>query len=137
MQLFDLQIDFSPDAQAIETALEKEMSDFTRAVFKTIHDEAPDEMQAVMLKSNPSGKPARTGGLHSAEGQPPAIITKTLLHSLNGVQYDEHSAAIEMEYYGFYLDPLFKGQGKGGGYLNRPFIQIPVETVLNKKIPTL
>lgn len=137
MKFFELDINFSPDAQEIETALEKELSEVTTKLFKTIHDDAPDEMQAVMLRSSPTGNRARGGGFHSAEGQPPAVITKTLLHSLHGVQYDDKSAEIEMAYYGFYLDPIFKGQGKGGGYLNRPFIEVAIDTVLNKAIPKL
>lgn len=120
---FAIQIDISPSD--IARSLNEEAKSLKQEVLKFIAEQAPDEMQAVMMESVPTGRPARGGGRHSAEGQPPAIITRELLTSLQGRVVDENTVEIEMAEHAKYLDPVFDG------YLNRSFIQPAIIRTLN------
>ena len=121
----DFAVKFEITPQDVARSLNEAVKPLKREVMQFLADEAPDAMQAVMMESSPAGNPARGGGKHSAYGQPPAIITRTLLTSLRGRVIDENTVEIEMAHYAQYLDPAF------GGRLNRPFIQPGIIRALN------
>lgn len=125
--IFELNFDTSDIIREIEQDAEEITSD----VIKFIAKEAPGEMQQIMLTSTPRGNPAPKGGFRSAKGQPPAIDTRELLISLQGIVLSSREAEIRMADHGFYLDPFFADE-PGGGYLDRPFIEKGIENTLSQ-----
>jgi hypothetical protein len=112
--------DFEIKTPEIESVLEKEIDEILDDTVQKLADNAPGEMQKVMMLSVPAGNDYK-GGKRSAKGQPPAIDTRELLTSLQGRVSAKHTVEISMAEHAFYLDPIFEGEG--GGYLDRPFIE--------------
>lgn len=133
--LFDLEVE--PDLPEIAAELNRSLEDVTAQIIRVIATDAPGEMQELMALSSPSGNPAKGGGHHSAVGEPPAIVTRNLFRSLQGRAISPTEAEIEMAASAFYLDPLFEGQGKGGGYLDRPFIEKGIIRAIAKSLADL
>ena len=131
------EIDLDPDLQRVLSELGRSVEEVTAKIVKTIAEDAPGEMQAIMAGSSPSGKPAPGGGKHSAKGQAPAIVTRELFRSLQGKVVSPTEAEILMADHGFYLDPLFEGEPGGGGYLDRPFIELGLNRTIAKSLSDL
>jgi hypothetical protein len=127
--MINLQSELIPGIPAIIKELEREMKDVEKEYLSEFADRLPDEIQRVIFASNPSGKPARGGGRHSAQGQPPAIITKELVNSPRAQVVGDDAVELALAGHAFYLDPLFDGE-PGGGYLDRPFIEKAVERTM-------
>lgn len=124
MLSFEIEID--PNAPAVIRDLERSADEVTEEIIRFVAEEAPGEMQRIMLESTPSGRSARGGGQRSAPGEPPAIESRELLTSIQGRVLDRSTAEISMASHAQYLDPVF------GGYLNRPFIERGIEKALEK-----
>lgn len=68
----------------------------------------------------------------SAKGQAPAKDSKSLYKSVRVTSRGKTKKTIAIQGHAYYLDPMFKGQPNGGGYLDRPFLQPALEIAVNK-----
>lgn len=117
----------SIEKEDVGKELWREFEVLERNYMGSLAENLDDKMAEVILLSSPSGNKAPGGGRRSIYGQAPAIESRELLTTLQSKLVNGKIVELEMAEHGFYLDPIFTGLGKGGGYLNRPFVEKGLE----------
>lgn len=122
-------MDYSVETESGEVSrnLQMEFEALRNNFMQSVADTAGEKIAEVIFLSSPTGRLAPGGGKRSDFGQPPAIVSRELVTSLQSRLVDRDEVEVEMAGHGFFLDPVFKGSGKGGGYLERPFIETGLE----------
>lgn len=110
-------MNISAEIEDFERELQIGLAFAEKELISELVEVAPVEMRELFSDNPPS-----------AIGSPPANRTKGLYYSL-GANGDD---SIVMAEHAFYLDPVFEGQGKGGGWANRPFIEKGLDQALVK-----
>jgi len=122
--MLNYRIDLQP---VLESAI-RELKDTTDAeiesILKSIANDAPDEIKSMLGY-----------GDRSKEGEPPTNDSFELYRSITANMSGNKEVTFEFAGHAFFLDPTFKGEGKGGGYLNRPFIEKGIENAVKRLQP--
>lgn len=121
MNVVGIRIDLQPVLESAVRDLKAATDEAVAEVMKTAAKDAPTELRNLLGYGDPS-----------KAGEPPTNDSFELYRSIRAGQSGKREITLEFAPHAFYLDPNFKGQGKGGGYLNRPFIDKGLENAVKK-----
>ena len=111
-------LDISITPADLTAGLETDIQAATRRLLKELAPEIEQSVKRAVDNPSPSSR-----------GNAPGKRSGELYDSPQATAFDDY-IELQLAEHAFYLDPIFEGQGKGGGWANRPFIAPSIDDAL-------